>query len=71
MPQQPHGARGTVERPYSALRLRLDPAIFGVIVCAAGAVILWHVAIAVAIALIVLGAIAVVDIGVVVTRLRH
>jgi len=71
MPRQPRGARGTVEHPYSALRLRLVLAIFGVLVCGAGAIILWHVSVPFAIALIVLGALAVIDLGVVIARLRH
>jgi uncharacterized membrane protein HdeD (DUF308 family) len=68
---QPRGARGTVERPYSALRLRLVLAIFGVVVCVAGAILLWHRAQALAIALSVLAAIALVDLGVVSTRLSR
>ena len=30
---QPRGARGTIERPYSALRLRLGLAIGGLVIC--------------------------------------
>jgi hypothetical protein len=68
---QPRGARGTVEHPYSALRLRLVLAIFGLVVCAAGAVVVWRFATPIAIALIVLGAFAIVDIVVVAARLRR
>jgi dolichyl-phosphate-mannose--protein O-mannosyl transferase len=69
--RQPRGARGTIERPYSALRLRLVLAIFGAVVCAIGAAILWHVSVVIAIILIVLGVIAIADLFVVATRLRR
>jgi len=69
--RQPRGARGTIERPYSALRLRLVLAIFGVVVCAVGAAILWHVSVVIAIILIVLGVVAIADLFVVSTRLRR
>ena len=69
---QPRRADGTVEHPYSALRLRLGLALFGLVVCVVGAVLLWNVgAVPVAIALIVLAAIALVDAIVVILRLRR
>jgi dolichyl-phosphate-mannose--protein O-mannosyl transferase len=68
---QPSGARGTVERPFSALRLRRVLAVFGIVVCAAGAVILWRLSVPIAIVLIVLGVAAVVDLLVVAARLRR
>jgi hypothetical protein len=68
---QPKNARGTVERPYSPLRLRLVLAIFGLVVCVAGAIILWHISIPIAIALFVLAAFALVDMGVILTRLSR
>ena len=69
---QPRRADGTVEHPYSALRLRLGLALFGLVVCVAGAIVLWNVgAVPVAIALIILAAIALVDAIVVILRLRH
>jgi hypothetical protein len=39
---QPPGRRGTVDRPYSALNLRLVLALFGVVVCSVLAVVLWR-----------------------------
>ncbi|GID92009.1 hypothetical protein ACFQFC_03240 [Amorphoplanes digitatis] len=39
---QPPGRRGTVDRPYSALNLRLVLASFGFVVCAVLAVVLWR-----------------------------
>ncbi|MEU7901728.1 hypothetical protein [Actinoplanes sp. NPDC049118] len=39
---QPPGRRGTVDRPYSALNLRMVLAAFGFVVCSALAVVLWH-----------------------------
>jgi hypothetical protein len=68
---QPKGARGTIERPYSALRLRLVLAIFGLVVCVAGAIVLWHRAMPIAIALFVVAATALVDMGVILTRLSR
>ena len=69
---QPRRADGTVEHPYSALRLRLGLALFGLVVCVVGAILLWNVgAVPVAIALIVLAAIALVDAIVVILRLRR
>lgn len=38
---QPPGRRGTVERPYSPLNLRLVLAAFGFVVCSLLAVWLW------------------------------
>jgi hypothetical protein len=68
---QPKGARGTVERPYSALRLRLVLAIFGFVVCIAGAIVLWHRTMPIAIALFVVAATALVDMGIILTRLSR
>jgi hypothetical protein len=69
---QPRGADGTVERPYSALRLRLVLAIFGAIVCAAGGAVLWRAGHAGwAWAVFGLGVIALLDLGVILTRLRR
>jgi ABC-type proline/glycine betaine transport system permease subunit len=69
---QPRRADGTVEHPYSALRLRLGLALFGLVVSVVGAIVLWNVgAVPVAIALIVLAAIALVDAVVVTLRLRR
>jgi membrane protein YdbS with pleckstrin-like domain len=69
MERQPRGARGTIEHPNSALRLRLVLAVFGVLVCAAGAAVLWRTGwwgwVFVA-----LGAVAAVDLVVIVRRLR-
>ena len=54
---QPRGARGTIERPYSALRLRLGLAIGGVVICVGGGILLWHLGFApLGIALFVIGA---------------
>lgn len=39
---QPHGRRGTVDEPYTALNLRLVLAAFGLVVCTALAVLLFH-----------------------------
>ena len=39
---QPPGRRGTVDRPYSALNLRLVLAAFGLVVCSVLAVVLWR-----------------------------
>jgi hypothetical protein len=39
---QPPGRRGTVERPYSALNLRLILAAFGFVVCTVLAVVLFR-----------------------------
>ena len=61
---QPRRADGTVEHPYSALRLRLGLALFGLVVCVVGAIVLWKVgAVPVAIALV--------DAVVVILRLRR
>lgn len=38
---QPRGRRGDVGSPYSALNLRLILAAFGLVICAALAVLLW------------------------------
>lgn len=39
---QPRGRRGTVEEPYSPLNLRLVLALFGMVVCAVLAVLLFR-----------------------------
>ena len=39
---QPHGRRGTVEKPFSALNLRLVLALFGLVVCTVLAVLLFR-----------------------------
>ena len=69
---QPRRADGTVEHPYSALRLRLALALFGLVVSVLGAVVLFAVGVVpVAIALVVLAVIALVDVVVVILRLRQ
>jgi Family of unknown function (DUF6343) len=69
---QPRRAQGTVEHPYSALRLRLVLALFGIVVCTAAGIVVWLVvaAIPIAIAFFVLAVIALVDAVVVGIRLR-
>jgi hypothetical protein len=70
--RQPKGARGTVEHPDSALRLRQVLAIFGLVVCVAGGVLMQRIgATPIAIILYVLAATAVVDLIVVTLRLRR
>ncbi|GAA4936729.1 hypothetical protein [Actinoplanes utahensis] len=39
---QPHGRRGTVEKPYSPLNLRLILALFGMVVCTVLATLLFR-----------------------------
>lgn len=69
---QPRGARGTVERPYSALRLRLVLAVFGLVASLAGAFVVWQIGYtAIAIALWIVAATALADIAVILTRLRR
>jgi hypothetical protein len=69
---QPRGARGTIERPYSALRLRLGLAIGGLLICTAGGILLWHLGFApLGIALFVVGAMALVDMVVISVRLSR
>ncbi|HKD97341.1 MAG TPA: DUF6343 family protein [Micromonosporaceae bacterium] len=69
---QPRRARGTVERPYSALHLRLVLAIFGLVICAAAAVLLFVLGLpAFGWAAVVLAVIAIPDIVVITTRLRR
>lgn len=68
---QPRGARGTVGHPNSALNLRLALAVFGLVVCAALAVLMWRADLIVG--ALILGALAltaVVDIVVVQRRRR-
>lgn len=69
---QPRWARGTVERPYSALRLRLALAIFGLVACVAGGAVLWAFDVKPIAWLLFAGAvIALIDVAVVVTRIRR
>ena len=69
---QPRRARGTVERPYSALQLRLALAVFGLIVCAGAAVLMWNAGhAAFGWVLMVLAIIAVPDIIVISIRMRR
>jgi hypothetical protein len=69
---QPRGARGTFDRPYSALRLRLGLAIVGLIVCVGGGILLWHLGFApLGIALFVIAGFAVIDLVVVSVRLAR
>lgn len=64
-------ARGTIERPYSALNLRLALALFGLVVCAVlGALSLSAGLTWLAIPLFALAAVAVVDAVVVELRRR-
>jgi hypothetical protein len=68
---QPRGARGTVGHPYSALNLRLALAVFGLVVCAALAVLMWRADLLVgALILTALAVTAAVDIVVVQRRRR-
>jgi uncharacterized membrane protein YqjE len=71
-PGQPRGRRGTVGHPYSALNLRLLLASFGFVIMAVLAVLLTladqPVLAIVAAALAVVG---VIDIAVVIRRIRH
>jgi hypothetical protein len=60
-----------VEHPYSALRLRLVLALFGLVVCTAGGFLIWQVAAGIAVAFFVLAVIALVDAVVVITRIRR
>jgi hypothetical protein len=69
MERQPRGARGTLDHPNSALRLRLVLAVFGVLVCAVGAVLLWDSGLW-RLILIALGVVALIDIAVLIRRLR-
>jgi hypothetical protein len=69
---QPKRARGTIEHPYSALRLRFALAVFGLLVCAAGGALVWtwgyH---ALAIVLYVFAVVAIVDMCVIIARFRR
>jgi hypothetical protein len=69
---QPRRARGTIEHPYSALRLRQVLAIFGVAIGVIAAVIFWLTGLTVwgwfAVVLAVIGAI---DTVVVTARIRR
>lgn len=69
MRSQRRSARGTVGHPYSALNLRLVLAIFGLVACAALAVVSWQVGVPVlAVILAVLAVVAAVNIVVVQRR---
>jgi len=68
---QPRGRRGDFDRPYSALDLRLGLAIFGLVMCAVLAVLLWRAGLgALGLVLAALALVAVGDIVVVVLRRR-
>jgi hypothetical protein len=69
----PLGGFGGAPPAYSALTLRLVLAIFGVIVCCAGAVIFALVGapVIITVAFAVLAVVAVVDIGVIICRKRR
>jgi hypothetical protein len=68
---QPRRARGTVERPYSALWLRLALAIFGLVICLVEGAIVWGISRVFAVVLFAGALIAAVDIVVVSIRLRR
>jgi hypothetical protein len=69
---QPRRARGTIERPYSALRLRFALAIFGLLVCTAGGALMWRLGYhPFAILLFVLALAAVADLVVIIARFRR
>ena len=68
---QPRGRRGTIDRPYSALNLRLLLAVFGVVVSAVLAVLVLRAGYPVVAALFgALALIAAVNVVVVQTRRR-
>ena len=68
---QRRGARGTVGHPYSELNLRLALAVFGLVVCAVLAVLMWRADLVVgALILAALAVTAAVDIVVVQRRRR-
>lgn len=69
---QPPGRRGTVERPYSALNLRLGLALFGLVFCGLGAaaLLIWTPLHVLAWILVALAVIAAVDAVVVQARRR-
>jgi len=69
---QPRGARGTLERPYSALRLRLVLAILGVVICFGGGALLLQMSFEpLAFALFAVGAMAIADLVVISIRLKR
>jgi hypothetical protein len=69
---QPRRARGTVEHPYSALRLRQVLAWFGLVVCLGGAVLVWRIGPRPFAVVLLIGAIAaVIDLVVISIRLRR
>ncbi|HEX5740336.1 MAG TPA: DUF6343 family protein [Pilimelia sp.] len=68
---QPPGRRGTVGHPYSALNLRLLLAVFGLVVCAAGAALAFRAGLPLSGALLTVAAVvAVVDLTVIQARRR-
>ena len=69
---QPRRARGTIERPYSALRLRFALAIFGLLACTAGGALMWRLGYhPFAIVLYVFAVVAVLDLCVIIARFRR
>ena len=69
---QPHRARGTVDHPNSAVRLRQVLACFGLIACAAGAGLVWRVGARPFAVVLLVGALAaLIDLAVVTTRIRR
>lgn len=68
---QPRRADGTIKHPYSALRLRLALALFGLVVCVVGGILIWQVGpVPIAVGLFVLAAVALIDLVVIIARLR-
>ena len=68
---QPPGRRGTFDKPYSALNLRLVLAGFGLVVCGVAAVLLWRAGLVVpALLMVLLAVVAAVDLVVVQARRR-
>jgi Family of unknown function (DUF6343) len=68
---QPRGARGTVGHPYSALRLRLVLALFGLVLCAVLTVLLLRAGFrVVGVLMAALAVVALVDIVVIQLRRR-
>jgi hypothetical protein len=68
---QPRGARGTVGHPYSALRLRLVLALFGLILCTVLTVLLLRAGFrVVGVLMAALAVVALVDIVVIQLRRR-
>jgi hypothetical protein len=68
---QPRRRNGTIEHPYSPMRLRLVLAVIGLILCCVGGVMLWDAnARPFAWVLFAGAAAALVDMGVILTRMR-